>query len=297
LNISELKWLAGFFDAEGSVSLQDTPTIAIMNTCPRIAFSIREIFAEMAIVVKTNPREESSKSSKKLRRDIILNDEEHIRIFIEYVGPYIRAKKKQIEILKDCYGGFNINLVEKMKFTNQVNNFIIFHPEKVKAKLRTKELTKFSDIPVLSVGDSTIVIYNWSCWDYSSGLIDAEASFNIDVRDGNKKKFVPEVVFISTNKEVTRRFFSTLYHSGIGCHISFNAPTVTDRYRWRIKVSGIKRVEKLCRCLKNKLKTKDAQAKLILEYCKFRLANRNDENDLGFETYRALKEMRRGKYI
>ena len=81
MDISEIQWLAGFFEAEGSISFNYKPCVDIVNTCPKTIFYLKNILERFGIKVGINEREKPSKSSKKKRWDIFLRHEEQIKPF------------------------------------------------------------------------------------------------------------------------------------------------------------------------------------------------------------------------
>jgi hypothetical protein len=306
MNIDQLKWLGGFFDAEGSVSFNYKPNVDIVNTCSKTIFHIKFILHEMGIQVGINEREKPSKSSKKPRWDIFLRHEEQIKPFIKIMYPYIFGKKKQIDIIKEWYfyKDENIDYSDKIKFANQINGIIINEEkiQKVKEKLKTSYLDKYKDIPVMNREDGEIIVYkDFNSLSYISGMIDGDGSFCINQRLSRSKKmkrYTPVISIVNTNKEIIKRCCSVLKKYDIGCHISFRvAGKTTNRRRWDILVSGVKRCEKLSSLLESKIQTKKEQCTLLLQYCKYRMLNEKSRNDeIGFECKTALENMKKGQY-
>jgi len=298
---SNIKWLAGFFDAEGSVSFNYKPNIDIVNTCARTSFHVKSILSGIGIDSGIHKREKPSKSSKKPRWDIFLRHEHQVKPFLEYVGPYVYGKSKQLEIVKEWYSD-KTNLSEKIKFANQLSNIVVARPDKVKEKLKTDNLNKYSDIILLDDNDGIINIYfNFNCVEYIAGLIDGDGCFSLHFRSSKTSKngrYTPQLMLINTNKEIIKRYCSVLKNNGIGFHVNFRlAGTTTNRRRWDIVVSGVKRCEKACQLIEPYLETKKEQCQLLNQYCKHRLLNPKEENQIGFECKKALEGMRSGKYI
>lgn len=299
---SNIQWLAGFFDAEGSVSFNYKPNLDFVNTCPRTSFHIKDVLAKLDINAGIHYREKPSKSSKKPRWDIFLRHEYQVKSFLKYVMPFIYGKQKQLQLIEDWYAQKEEHIQEKIKFANQINNIIISKPGKVRTLLKTDDLSKYPDIPVLSDEDGFIREYpDFMMWPYVAGLIDGDGCFNMHFRASKRSKFgryAPQVMLINTNKEIIRRFCSTLKNSNIGFNVSFRtAGKTTNRRRWDIIISGIKRCEKICEKLYPHLETKKEQCNLLLQYCKHRLLTPKTINEIGFECKQALQGMRSGKYI
>ncbi len=298
-----IKWLAGFFDAEGSVSFNYKPNIDIVNTCPRTIFHIKNIFHNLGIKIGINKREKPSKSSKKIRWDIYLRHEHQIKPFLKYISPFVYGKKKQLEIINDWYNNPEKDMSEKIKYANQLWNIVVCKPDIIKQKLKTSFLNKYNDIPILNDEDGNINVYkDFICWKYVGGLIDGDGCFNMNYRacKGNQKngRYTPQILFVNTNKEIIKRYCSVLKNNDIGYYITFRiAGKTTNRRRWDVIVSGVKRCEKICSYLVNNVETKKEQCDLLLQYCKYRLLYPKKENEIGFECKTALQGMRKGQYV
>lgn len=299
--LNNLQWLAGFFDAEGSVSFNYKPNLDIVNTCPKTIFEIKTILKSIGVDAGVNKREKPSKSSKRKRWDIFLRHSKQVKPFLNYVRPYVYGKKKQLEIIQEWYSNRNAKLdyADKIKFANQLNHIIVsdFKEEIVKKKLNTNSLHKYRDIHVLTEKDGIINLYNdFNKVYYISGLIDGDGCFNMNVRNTKYgARYTPQILMVNTNKEIVKRYCSFLKNNNIGYHISFRiAGKTTNRRRWDVLVSGVKRCNSLCILLENSLKTKKEQCKLLNQYCEFRLNNPKSKNDIiGFECKEALQLMRK----
>lgn len=294
-----IQWLAGFFDAEGSVSFNYKPNIDFVNTCPRTSFHIKDILSKLGIKAGMHYREKPSKSSKKPRWDIFLRHEYQIKPFLQHVMPYVYGKQKQLQLINEWYQNKR-DISEKIRFANQVNHIVISRPETVKEKLKTDDLNKYSDISLLNDDDGYIREYSdFSNWGYVAGLVDGDGCFNMHFRASKRSqigRYTPQVMLINTNKEIIRRYCSVLGNNNIGYHISFRvAGKTTNRRRWDILVSGIKRCENICQHLYPYLETKKEQCNLLFQYCKHRLLNPKKLNEIGFECKKALESMRSGK--
>ena len=137
-----VKWLAGFFDAEGSVSFNYKPNIDIVNTSAATMFQIKDLFNKLDIYVGMHLREKPSKSSKKPRWDIFLRHEEQIKPFIKNIGPHINGKLFQIQMIQEWYKNPVSGMKKKIQFANQVHNKIVSKPLKVMDKLGVKSATQ-----------------------------------------------------------------------------------------------------------------------------------------------------------
>lgn len=302
--LNNIKWLAGFFDAEGSVSFNYKPNIDIVNTSSRTIFHIKFIMDSIGINVGISEREKPSKSSKKKRWDIFLRHENQIKPFLANVKKYVYGKRKQLEIVEEWYNyrDKQINYADKIKFCNQLNNIVVSSHKisKIKQKLNTDDLLKYPDIQLLNENDGLITTYdNFNDENYIAGLIDGDGCFNINFRNTKTNvRYTPQVMLINTNKEIVKRFSSFLKNHYIGYHVSFRmAGKTTNRRRWDIVVSGVRRCEKICSLLVNSLQTKKEQCNLLLQYCKFRLSNeKSKNNEIGLECKEALQGMRKGYY-
>lgn len=298
---TDLRWLAGFFDAEGSISFNYKPNIDIVNTCPKTIFHIKKILNDLGMKIEENEREKPSKSSKKKRWDIFLRHENQIQVFIKYVSPFIVGKQKQIDVIKKWYNNKDENTKEKLMFVNQLHNIVILKEkkEKLKQKLKTNTLDKYEDINILNEDiDGHIVPYEFNDLYYAAGLIDGDGCLNLNYKPQKNYKtdyrYTPQILLINTNKKIIEAYISVLKNNSIGYYISFRtASKTTNRRRWDITISGVKRCEKFLSMIYDKLKTKEEQAKLLLEYCHFRLEKPKSINDIGFECKNALETMRK----
>ena len=299
--INDLKWLGGLFDAEGSVSFNYKPNIDIVNTCPKIIIKIKLIFDSIGIDFGINEREKTSINSKKIRWDIFLRHEKQILIFLKYVKKYICGKKKQLDIIDNWYKQTNQkkDISEKIRFVNQLNNIVIIPDKRKKLmeKLHTNNLYKYSDINILDENDGKIEIYNdFDCLYYIAGLIDGDGCLNINVRKSqhNVNRYIPQILFINTNKEIIKRYCSVLSNYEVGYYVNFRiAGKTTNRRRWDIITSGVRRSEKLCSLLSDIFVSKNEQCKILLDYCRYRLLHEKSKNDgIGFECKMALQNLR-----
>ena len=298
---SNIEWLAGFFDAEGSVSFNYKPNIDFVNTCPRTSFHIKDLLLKIGINAGIHKREKPSKSSKKPRWDIFLRHQHQIKPFLTYVSPFIYGKKKQLEIIGEWYQSKPSYTAEKIRFANQISNIVIWKPEKIKEKLKTDTLEKYADILLLNDDDGFVrVIPDFSNISYIAGLIDGDGCFNLNSRHApSGHRYTPQIMLINTNKEIIRRYCSVLKNSSIGYHISFRiAGKTTNRRRWDVLVSGVKRAKKLTDLILPYLETKKEQCLLLQQYCEHRLLSpKSNNNEIGFECKQALEGMRKGNYV
>ena len=297
-------WLAGFFDAEGSVSFNYNPCLDIVNTCARTSFYIKDILKRIGIEAGINEREKPSKSSKKPRWDIFLRHEEQILPFLKYVKPYVKGKKFQLDLIEDWYNGNKIeDIAKKIRCANQILNKIILDEKKdvVKEKLGIKYLDFYSDIPVLNDEDGFINCNSFNNLNYIAGLIDGDGSINMNYRASKRSKlgkYTPQVLFINTDKQIITSYCSVLKTNNIGYNVQFRTGgNTTNRRRWDIIVSGVKRTKNLLELITNKLKTKKEQANLLMQYCISRLQEPKSINEYGFECKKALEGMKHGEYI
>jgi len=295
-----VKWLAGFFDAEGSVSFNYKPNIDLVNTSAATMFQIKDLMNKLNIDLNMNFREKPSKSSKKPRWDIFLRHEYQIIPFIKHIGPYVFGKQFQLQMIKDWYNKPFDGIKEKIQFTNQVNNKIISNSTKVMEKLGVTKLEIYDDIPVLTDEDSYITTNTFNDIEYFAGLLDGEGTINIHYRASSGTslgRYTPQILFNNTDKIIIKCYCSTLVNNNIPYHISFRqAGTTSNRRRWDVMVSGVKRCERLSSLLVNHLETKREQCNLLLQYCKHRLLSPKSINELGKETKTALQQMRKGIY-
>jgi hypothetical protein len=299
--VNSLKWLGGFFDAEGSVSFNYQPCVDIVNTCPKSIFEIKLILNSIGINFGINEREKPSKSSKKKRWDIFLRHKEQIIVFLENLKPCIYGKKKQLNLIDEWYkGSIKFDIAEKIKFLNQLDNIVVssYKKEDVMTKLKTNNLKKYEDINVLDENDGKVDNYNdFNCKYYISGLIDGDGCFNMNRRfcKYNRNRYIPQVLFINTNKEIIKRYCSVLQNNKIGYYVNFRlAGKTTNRKRWDIMTSGVRRCEKMCSFLSDSIISKKEQCDLLLNYCKYRLLNEKSKNDeIGFECKMALQNLRK----
>ena len=302
--LNNIIWLAGFFDAEGSISFNYKPNLDIINTCAKTIFHIKFIMDSININIGINKREKPSKSRKKKRWDIFLRHENQIKPFLYNIKDFIYGKQKQLDIIQEwyCNKDNKIDYSDKIKFANQINNIIISCDKRdyILKKLNTNTLHKYLDIQVLDEDDGIILPYqNFNEKYYISGLLDGDGCFVLNARNTKTNvRYTPKVSLINTNKEIIKRYCSFLKYNNIGYHISFRvANKTTNRRRWDIIVSGVKRCEKLCSLLNNSLVTKKEQCNLLLQYCKFRLLNeKSKNNEIGLECKKALEGMKKGIY-
>jgi len=301
---SNMSWLAGFFDAEGSVSFNYKPCIDIVNTCARTSFYIKDILNKIGIEAGINKREKPSKSSKKPRWDIFLRHEEQILPFLKYVKPYVKGKKFQLDLIEDWYNGNKTkDVAKKIQCANQILNKIILveKKDKVKEKLEIEYLNFYFDIPVLNDEDGFISCINFDDLDYIAGLIDGDGCVNMHYIASKRSKlgrYTPQVLFINTDKQIITSYCSVLKNNNIGYNVQFRtAGKATNRRRWDIVVSGVKRTKNILELITDKLKTKKEQANLLLQYCISRLQEPKTINDYGFECKNALEGMKRGEYV
>lgn len=296
-----VKWLAGFFDAEGSVSFNYKPNIDIVNTSSRTMFQIKDVLSRMGMELELHYREKPSKSSKKPRWDIALRHDDQIKLFIQNVIPYVHGKRFQLELVNEWYRNPTGDLKKKLQFANQVKNIIVSRPEKVLQKLQSDRLDIYDDIPVLTDEDSQIITLPvFNDLDYLAGLIDGDGTFNIHHRaakHSKNKRYTPQILFNNTNKEIVKRYCSVLTNNHLTYHIDFaTRGKTTNRRRWDVVISGVKRSKKVCSLIKEHLETKKDQCDLLLQYCRHRESNPKSYNELGFETKTALQEMHKGIY-
>lgn len=294
-----IRWLAGFFDAEGSIGFTDKPIITIMNICPNTSFVIKDILIKMGIIPDSHIREEPSKSSKKIRWNIFLRYDEQILPFLK-IKSYIKGKRKQFELLEEWYKCPSEEIQEKIFLANQINNQIICNPQNFLRKLKINSLEKYSDIQLLNDEDKYITINNFNDLFYCAGLLDADGSFNLNFLSvKGKKKYTPQIILINKNKEIIKSYCSTLKNNQIGYHIAFYASeTKNDKRKWKITISGYKRCDKLLKLIVSKIHTKREQANLLLQYCRYKLSNPSDVSDVvGFECKKALEGMKKGFYV
>ncbi|KKK61953.1 hypothetical protein LCGC14_3009180, partial [marine sediment metagenome] len=245
------QWLAGFFDAEGSVSFNYKPNLDLVNTSATTMFQIKDLLNILNINIGMNEREKPSKSSKRPRWDIFLRHEEQIKPFLTEIGPYIQGKQFQLHLVQEWYEKPFDGLKQKIQFANQVHNKIILNTSKVMQKLGVKKLDMYDDIPVLTDEDSYITTDNsFNDMDYLAGLLDGEGTINMHYRASKRSslgRYTPQVLFNNTDKVIVKRYCSVLVNNNIPYHISFRkAGTTSNRKRWDIIVSGVKRSERLC---------------------------------------------------
>ena len=101
----DLIWLAGIWDGEGSVFMtyqekrNMTPHISMDNTDPNIISEAFKIFKDMGINIHVNETLNKKGSTRPVYR-LATAKLQHIKIFAEKVGPYIRGEKKaKLELL------------------------------------------------------------------------------------------------------------------------------------------------------------------------------------------------------
>ena len=295
-----IKWLAGFFDAEGSIGFNDKPIITIMNVCPNTSFVIKDTMIKIGIIPDTHMREKPSKSSKKLRWNIFLRYDEQILPFLQYVKPYIKGKKFQLELLEEWYKNQSQKIQDKLFFANQVYNQIVCKPQSILQKLKINNLEQYADIPILNDDDRYIITNNFNCLNYCAGLLDADGSFNLDfISVKGKSKYTPQIIMMNKNKEIVKSYCSVLTNNHIGYHVLFNtSEKKVDKRKWKITISGCKRCIKMLESIVSKIHTKREQANLMLQYCRYKLNNSSDVNDVtGFECKKALDGMKKGFYV
>lgn len=96
---TELAWLAGIWDGEGSIFFQTqakrqlTPYISMDNTDPHIIAEAFRILKDLGIVLHINETAGKKDSTRTVYR-IATARHEYIKVFIENVGPFLKGEKK-----------------------------------------------------------------------------------------------------------------------------------------------------------------------------------------------------------
>jgi len=291
------RWLAGFFDVNGSIGIKKNPFIDISNTSSRTRFYIGLILNKLNIDYSTNSNI-NTKSSKNPRWDIFIRDK-NILYFINAFINNVYGKRKQLDLMNEyllCKDD-KIDYEEKIQFINQFNNIIINKNKmsEVETIVNNNYFDKYADIVFLNDDDKEIVTYDtFNDFCYIAGILDASGNFTISHYNN---KYIVSICLINTNKEVIKRFCSVLKNNQIGYHINFrDASTVSIRRRWDITIYGWKKCYKLCNKVSDKMHTKKEQCELIKEYCYYNILNDNYDEKLGASCKKALENIKKGLY-
>ena len=287
--LSNIKWLAGFFDTEGSIAFTTEPSINIINTCSRMSFFIKDILNSIRINASINDSEKPSKSSKKPRWNITLKDKDQIKLFIKHLRPFIKTKILQLDLVDEWYNTNDEKIKDKIKFVNEFKDKIYLNQVE----------KKYPDIPVLNDEDGIITYGTFLDLDYLAGLLDGDGNIKLDCQIKRREvKYIPQVLFINTNKVTVNNYCSILKNINVGHKINFRrSGKITKRRRWDITVLGIKRCCNFLEQVKDRLEIRREQANLLLQYCKHRLMTPIKEDNLGFDCKKSLENMQKGFYI
>lgn len=297
MKTSSVSWCAGFFEAEGSASFAaKCPTLTVVNTNPLAVATFLSCMLENGIEFSISERSKPSKSSKKKRWDLYLQNKDCILYFIDLMDNYIVGKKRQLQLIKEFYSDDCLSYNKKyevynnrMKFINQTNNIIILDKDILKNKLDNliydKYETRDNDnikIPLSDINDL----------DYLAGIVDGEGTFYMGKRKNRHRKnyrFTPNISLTNTNKKIISKCCSILKYYNIGYHIQTRENR--NRVRWDVSVSGIKRNKILSELLSNRLVIKDRQNKLINQYCILRLKDIKGLNKIGDSYKEAIEAL------
>ncbi|MFW6172459.1 MAG: LAGLIDADG family homing endonuclease [Elusimicrobiota bacterium] len=294
--MNKLSWLGGFFDGEGSFSFsQGSPSLQIVNTDPIAITYCCSILLENNIEAKITERSKPSKSSKRKRWDIFINKADECFKFCNIMKNNIFGKKEQLELvlkyskIRKCAKKYH----EEMKKLNQSSNYLIIDKKVLSNKLKIKNV----ECQIFSEGSNDVIKFNdFNDVDYLCGIIDAEGTIAINSRK-NKKcstyRFNPVISFVNTNKEIISRCCSTLKNNNVGFHIQKRIPTNRNRIRWDVQISGLKRILKVGKLIKDNLIVKNRQLELLLNYSYCRSKNPKSVNDIGYSTKIAIEAMRK----
>lgn len=284
-----IRWVGGFFDCKGNVSLAQTkPLIQILNANPKAAMIIYSLLKRNNIEVRISERSKPSKSSKKKRWDLFSEGEAAIQL-AQFLSNYVFGKREQLE--------FIIKNKDKceLQYLNQTNNILILNNVKLFEKIRIKKY----DHETINESTKRINVNNFCDLDWLCGVTDAVGVFEINSRDKKGKdaaKFTPRFFIKHHNKKIMNNVASSLKQYKIGYHISFKVSESQNCGKWILEIAGLKRIKFLLFYILDKLIIKKEHANLLNLYVHRRLKeDPKSIDELGYSTKSALESM--GKSI
>jgi hypothetical protein len=292
-----LHWIAGFFDGEGSFSFAaGSPSVSLVNTDPQACLLVINTMRSYGIEAKINERSKPSKSSKKKRWDVFINQAEECIKFCKLMKPYIKGKTKQLDLILE-YESIRKNTKQfhkRMMFLNQTNNILVLTKDKLIEKLGfvPPDEWVFEEYN----GDNAKIGHSdFNNLYYLAGIIDAEGTININQRKNkhrNTDRFTPSVGIVNTNKEICKLVLSTIKLNNIGCHVQTRVPTNRNRIRWDLCIGGVNRVFSFGNIMIDKVRVKHKQLELLLSYAGERTVSPKSVNLTGYVTKMAIQSLR-----
>jgi hypothetical protein len=287
---TELNWCGGFFDGEGSFSFApECPWINVVNTNPLAVSHFCTVMKKNGVNFAISERSKPSKSSKKKRWDMYLQGKDQVEIFLRLMQTHIFGKQMQLQLISNFYADISYKTYsdkirdyhELMQYYNQSNEILIVDESKLFEKIGF--VPKVQQHILVSKEASTIVPDSFNSLGYLCGIIDAEGSFYINLRDSKRStlgRFIPWMSITNTNRRIISCCCSTLRNNNVSYHVQFRTTENRNRGRWDIVVSGVKRIHKLMPLIQHDLIIKNRQADLLYRYCSARLLDLVGENKL-----------------
>lgn len=318
------KWLGGYFDVQGSCSfVKDSPSLIINNSNPKIAYICSSLFRKNNISSRITERSKPSKSSKKKRWDILIDDPKEVVKAAKFLRNYAYGKREQLDLIIEYIGSQRSlkYFVNKMKYLNQTNHILVLDEEKLWEYLKFQSFEK----PLTASDENSRIVKDDFCdLDYLAGVLDGAGIIEISQQQGkylNSDKFEPRIKIVSKNKEVVTKCFSTI-KSLTGCLIKFSPQensSLENNFsaqngkvkdfsgnpnrislqqknygKWELLVSGIMRVKELAEVMRDKLVLKKQQMELLYLYSWEKIrSKKNLVNDTGYSIKMALKNLDR----
>lgn len=284
---NRLNWLAGYFDIKGSCTTTlASPMIQILNTNPKIAATAYSIFKTKGIESTISERSHPSKSSKKKRWDVFAEKNEAIKI-AKLLLPYSKGKQEQLSLLQqEHYDPIYL------KYLNWTNHTLIGDNLTFYTKF---ESNKYNEHNLATDENARITTDDFNNKDWLAGVIDATADIKLSQMDKKGKlaaQFNPIIEIEHQNKKIITAICSTLKNNSVGFHVSFSISKTRNMGKWRVTVSGFKRVRMLLRFIMTHLLVKKEISELLNIYIHRRLKeDRKSIDDLGYSTREAIITM------
>lgn len=293
-----LSWIGGFFDGEGSMSFsQGSPSISVVNTDAVASYLIVNTLKSFGVQAKINERSQPSKSSKKKRWDVFINQAEEVFNFCTLMKPYVFGKQKQLSLIEDYKQQRKDakDYHKKMMFLNQTSNIVTVNGQKLIDKLGFIPSEEYEEYNSQETKNTKIDKTTFNNIHYVAGVIDAEGTINIHMRKNkhrNTDRFTPQIILVNTNKIICSNALSTFDNNNIGCHVQMRIPTERNRLRWDLSINGLGRVHKACKILIDKLRIKHKQCEIMLSYVSDIINEPKSINTTGYDVKMAIQSLR-----